>query len=124
MKHLNGMIFHTRDNSVDANSEDADNFPMHATIKRIVLDVLKPHNPSVLDVAQALGNLDGVLGVNLSLYEVDQDTENVKITIEGDYIEYPTVEKVLNEFGAVVHSIDEVVAGRKLVAEVETLQDR
>ncbi|MHC1593020.1 MAG: DUF211 domain-containing protein [Methermicoccaceae archaeon] len=118
------MIFYEQDKSVDTNSKDADSFPVHATIKRIVLDVLKPHSPSILDVARALGNLDGVLGVNLSLYEVDQDTENIKITIEGDYIEYPTVEKILNEFGAVVHSIDEVAAGRKLVEEVETLQDR
>lgn len=95
-----------------------------ATIKRLVLDVLKPHHPNILDLAQALGGLEGVLGVNLSLYEVDQETENVRITIEGDSIDYTAVERTLNELGAVVHSIDEVAAGTKLVEVVETLQDR
>ncbi len=117
------MMFYAHDDPKDADGEGSSSTG-RATIRRIVLDVLKPHTPSVLDVARALGSLGGVLGVNLSLYEVDQETENVKITIEGDSIDYPAVERTLNELGAVVHSIDEVAAGRKLVEEVETLQDR
>ncbi len=93
-------------------------------LRRLVLDVLKPHMPTILDLASALTQVKGVTGVNLSLYEVDQQTETVKATIQGENIDYDGVEKVIREFGGVIHSIDEVVAGKELVKEYETLQER
>lgn len=93
-------------------------------IRRLVLDVLKPHHPSTIELAGKLSVVDGVTGVNIGLYEVDQRTENIKITIEGDNIEYEVVKKEIEKLGAVIHSIDEVAAGSLLVEEVETLQDR
>ncbi len=92
-------------------------------LKRLVLDVLKPHKPSLVDLAQRLSALKGVEGVNCSLDEVDQETETVKVTIEGTSIGYDSVEAVLRELGAVVHSVDEVAAGKRLVEDVRTLQD-
>ncbi|MEE9164596.1 MAG: DUF211 domain-containing protein [Thermoplasmata archaeon] len=92
-------------------------------IKRLVLDVLKPHQPSLIELSRSLATLDGVLGVNCVLDEVDQETESVKITIEGTNIDYPLVEKVIRESGAVVHSVDSVSSGRKIVEEVKTPQD-
>ncbi len=53
-----------------------------------MLDVLKPHEPTNVEVASAIGDLQDVDGVNLSLYEVDQQTENVKITVEGTNVNY------------------------------------
>jgi hypothetical protein len=95
-----------------------------AGIKRLVLDVLKPHYPLTIEYGKALSELESVSGVNLSLYEVDQQTENVKITIEGNDLDYELIKEVIEELGAVIHSIDEIAAGRRLVEEVETLQDR
>ncbi|MEE9593069.1 MAG: DUF211 domain-containing protein [Thermoplasmata archaeon] len=92
-------------------------------IKRLVLDVLKPHQPSVIELSQSLATLDGVVGVNCVLDEVDQETESVKITIEGTNIDYGTVEAVIRGSGAVVHSVDSVSTGRKIVEEVKTPQD-
>ena len=93
-------------------------------IRRLVLDVLKTHVPTILELARTLARLDGIVGVNLSLSEVDQQTEPVKITILGDNIDYVAVESVIQDFGGVVHSIDEVAAGKEIVEEVETLQER
>ena len=93
-------------------------------IKRLVLDVLKPHEPTIIELANDLGDVDNVDGVNLSLYEVDQQTENVKITIEGTDINYNTVTHIIENLGGVVHSVDEIVAGKKIVEEEETLHDR
>jgi hypothetical protein len=90
----------------------------------LILDVLKPHNPSIIDVAERLGTLDGVAGVNISLEEVDAETDSVKITIEGSNISYDKVKTAITECGAVIHSIDGVSAGMKLVDEVNTPQDR
>ncbi len=93
-------------------------------IKRIILDVLKPHKPSIIEVAERLGKLDGISGVNISLEEVDAETDSIKITIEGINIDYDIVKKVISECGAVIHSIDGVSAGMKIIDEVNTPQDR
>jgi len=93
-------------------------------IKRLVLDVLKPHEPTMIEVASAIGDIQDVDGVNMSLYEVDQQTENVKITVEGSDIDYDAVLRTIENLGAVVHSVDEIIAGKKIVEEEETLHDR
>jgi uncharacterized protein len=92
-------------------------------IKRIVLDVLKPHKPSLVDMSLRLSGLKGVDGVNLTLHEVDQETESVKVTIEGTSINYPSVEETLREMGAVIHSVDLVSTGKRLIEDVRTPQD-
>jgi hypothetical protein len=92
-------------------------------VRRIVLDVLKPHKPSLIDMSLRLSGLKGVDGVNLLLHEVDQETESVKVTIEGPAIHYPSVEEALRELGAVIHSIDLVSSGKRLVDDVRTAQD-
>ncbi len=88
------------------------------------MDVLKPHKPSILELADRLGGLDGIFGVNISLEEVDAETDSIKITIEGNNIDYEQVKKEIAECSAVIHSIDSVSAGMKLVDEVNTPQDR
>ena len=84
-------------------------------IKRIVLDVLKPHNPSIVELSRRLASLHGVTGVNCTVDEVDQETESLKITVEGTNVDYEKVEATVRELGGVIHSIDSVSAGRKLV---------
>jgi len=93
-------------------------------IRRLVLDVLKPHNPSVIELSEALSHLEGVEGVNVTTYEIDQQVENVKIVIAGSSIDFESLKKKLEEMGATVHSIDEVVAGKRIVEEVKTPQDK
>ena len=93
-------------------------------IKRLVLDVLKPHHPSVVEVTKRLAVVDGVSGVNCTVYEVDQETESIKITLEGPSINYDQILETIESVGAAVHSVDQVAAGTKLVEEALTPQDR
>jgi hypothetical protein len=67
--------------------------------------------------------MSGILGVNCTIDEVDQDTESLKITIEGNAINYERVEKAIKDCGAVIHSVDSVSTGKKLVECVKTPQD-
>lgn len=90
-------------------------------IRRIVLDVLKPHSPRLTDLALMLTRDEHVSGLNISLKEVDQNTESITITLEGDDLRYDMIKDILEQAGAVIHSIDQVVAGRRFVEEV-TLQ--
>ena len=82
-------------------------------VKKIVLDVLKPHNPSLVELSRRLAALHGVVGVNCTVDEVDQETESIKITIEGTNIDYEKVEATVREMGGVIHSVDSVSAGKK-----------
>ena len=93
-------------------------------IKRLVLDVLKPHNPSVVELSEALSHLEGIEGVNVIIYEIDQQVENVKVIIAGSSIDFESIKKKLEEMGATIHSVDEVAAGKRIVEEVKTPQDR
>ncbi len=92
-------------------------------IKRLVLDVLKPHHPTVVELARRIATTRGISGVTCTLEEVDRETESIKITIEGLSIEMEQIEEVIAECGAVIHSVDSVSAGKKIVEEVETPQD-
>ena len=92
-------------------------------IRRLVLDTLKPHEPSIIILASHLSDLEGVSAVNISIYEIDRKVENAKITIEGERIAYQEALAVIEELGGTVHSIDEVVAGKTIIDDPDTLQD-
>ena len=94
-----------------------------AKLRRIVLDVLKPHSPSLVDMATQLADLEGIDGVDISLVEMDQKVENVKITCEGDSIDFEQVERIVIQNGASIHSLDKVSAGKNLIDEATTQQD-
>jgi len=91
--------------------------------RRLVLDTLKPHEPSIIEWADQLSELSGITAVNISIYEMDRKVENAKITIEGEDISYSIVEEIINEMGGAIHSIDEVVAGKEIIDDAATLQD-
>ena len=88
-----------------------------------MLDVLKPHEPSIVELSRRLAALHGVTGVNCTIDEVDQETESLKITIEGTSVDFEKVEATVRASGAVIHSVDSVSAGRKLVEPLKTPQD-
>ncbi len=92
-------------------------------LRRVVLDTLKPHEPSIIEMASELSELEGITAVNISIYEIDRKVENAKITIEGEDISYHHVMEVIEEMGGVIHSVDEVVAGKKIIDDADTLQD-
>lgn len=94
-----------------------------ANLRRVVLDVLKPHLPNVIELSSQLADLAGVDGVDISLIEMDQKVENVKITCEGDSIDYEKVEQIIKESGGSIHSLDKVSVGTSLIEEAITHQD-
>lgn len=96
---------------------------MEAKIRRIVLDVLKPHDPSIIEVSQRLASLPGVDGVNINIYEVDRKVENAKITVMGSDLDWQLIEQAITDAGGAIHSIDEAVAGKVLIENVPTLQE-
>lgn len=94
-----------------------------APIGRLVLDVLKPYDPSTIAFAQLIAETDSVAAVNATLIELDKEVQNLKLTIEGDALEYDNVEAVIEDAGGTIHSVDQVVCGDRLVEDAPTPQD-
>jgi hypothetical protein len=85
-----------------------------ATIKRVVLDVLKPHQPIITELASRIVSCNGANRVNVSLAEIDQNTESIKVIVEGSDINLETIKSCIEEMGATIHSVDEVEVARKI----------
>ncbi len=76
-------------------------------LKRLVLDILKPHHPSVLDFGRLLAE-QGESQVRLAVLEMDDKTETLQVIVEGPDIDFDRLQAAITEFGASLHSIDEV----------------
>jgi len=92
-------------------------------LRRLVLDVLKPHNPTLPEFATKLSSMPGVDGVNVTLIEIDKDTETIKVTVDGR-LDYGNIRSAIEEWGGVVHSVDEVMAGVMVVGEALPVERR
>ena len=77
-------------------------------VKRIVLDVLKPHQPNSLEFTSAIAEQSPGASVKLTVIEVDEQTETVIIIIEGQDLRYNEITEAISNMGGTVHSIDEV----------------
>jgi len=84
-------------------------------IKRLVLDVLKPHQPSVIEYADKITELEGIEGLTLNVMEIDDKTQTVEIAMEGDDLPFEDIKRVIGELGGAIHSIDQVSAGSRIV---------
>jgi len=94
-----------------------------SSIRRLVIDLLKPNEIENVTFARTIADLDGVEGANVSLLESDKDVQNLKITIEGENIDSGVVTTAIEDLGGTVHSVDEVVCGDRMVEESSTHQD-
>jgi hypothetical protein len=77
-------------------------------VKRIVLDVLKPHRPNALEFAQAIAEVGSDYRVRLSVLEIDEKTETLEIEVEGLAIDFDAIQSAISSLGGSLHSIDEV----------------
>ena len=79
-----------------------------SNLKKLVLDVLKPHQPNALEFATRIAQLGANYRVNLTVTEMDEKTETTVVVIEGDELDYDAIHDAVREMGGSVHSIDEV----------------
>jgi len=89
----------------------------------LVLDVLKPHEPSIIKLSSILSDIEGIDGVDITVYEIDKKVENVKITMQGKNIPFDKVRLIIDDNGGSIHSIDKVSSGNKIIEEAQTHQD-
>lgn len=85
-------------------------------IRQLLLDVDKAvARPSLLEIAAAIDGCRGVEAVNITVGEIDIETVGMNVTIEGDNMDYDEIMKAIEATGAVVHSIDQITVGDRII---------
>ena len=77
-------------------------------VKKVVLDVLKPHQPNALEFSRAIADVGDDYHVCLTVVEMDEKTETLQLEIEGDSVDMDAIESAISSLGASLHSIDQV----------------
>jgi hypothetical protein len=77
-------------------------------VKKVVLDVLKPHQPNALEFSRAIAIVGDDYRVCLTVVEMDEKTETLQLEIEGDSVDMDAIESAISSMGASLHSIDQV----------------
>jgi len=96
------------------------------SLLRLVLDILKPYDPELHLVCNALIEQcvdSNIKGVNITVSAMDRLTQGVKIVIEGESLDYDEINEVLISMNCIVHSLDQCVAGERIVEEIDTPLD-
>ena len=78
------------------------------TVKRIMLDVLKPHQPNALEFSQAIARVGRDYRVTLTVLEMDEETQTLQLEVEGSEIDFDAIEAAIASMGGSLHSIDQV----------------
>jgi hypothetical protein len=85
-------------------------------IRRIVLDVDKARTrPTIPEMAEAIENVAGVQALNITVTEIDIETVGMDVTVEGEGIDHAALVSAIEATGAVVHSIDQLATGGRLI---------
>lgn len=77
-------------------------------LKRIVLDVLKPHEPGALEFTAAIAAVGAGYHVHLTVCEVDENTQTVRVVIEAAALDFEGIAAVIRKMAGSLHSVDEV----------------
>ena len=86
------------------------------SVKKIVLDVLKPHQPNALEFSRSIAETGAGYRVRLTVIEVDENTETLRIEVEGVAIDFDAIQSAIETMGGSLHSIDEV----EVLSEADT----
>lgn len=78
-------------------------------VKKVVLDILKPHQPNALEFSKAITAIGADYWVRVTVIEVDEQTESLRLEVRGSAIDFEAIREMTTEQGGSVHSIDQVV---------------
>jgi len=86
-------------------------------LRRVVIDVLKPHDPPLLAFSERVASTDSVDAVTTTLIELDTEVQNVRITVTGEPLDYDAVQATIDRLGGSVHSVDQASYGDTVVED-------
>ncbi|MFH1520593.1 MAG: DUF211 domain-containing protein [Candidatus Micrarchaeota archaeon] len=87
-----------------------------AGIRRLILDVVIPSTMPSTELAVKLAKLSGVEGVDIITQEVEHRVDKIKVTIDGDDINFDSVKNLLDKLGASLQGVDRITCGKRPVS--------
>lgn len=85
-------------------------------VRRLRLDVdWAAEGPRIDAVGEAIAGVDGVEALLITVTEVDMETIGSDVVIEGTGLDPGALVAAIEAAGAVVHSVDELAAGERLL---------
>jgi len=89
-------------------------------IRRLLFDVDKAlARPSLLEIAEAIDGCHGVTAFNIAVGDVDAETMDMNVTVEGDGLDYDQIVKAIEHTGAVVHGLEQIAVGTHIIEPVK-----
>ncbi|MGY0154615.1 DUF211 domain-containing protein [Edwardsiella tarda] len=85
-------------------------------IRRLTFDVDKAiSQPTIIEIAQAIHGCSGVSAFNITVSDIDIETVGMDVTIVGEYLDHDQLVEAMENTGAAVHSVDQIVCGSEIV---------
>ncbi|WP_370559120.1 DUF211 domain-containing protein [Edwardsiella tarda] len=85
-------------------------------IRRLTFDVDKAiSQPTIIEIAQAIHACCGVSAFNITVSDIDIETVGMDVTIVGEYLDHDQLVEAMENTGAAVHSVDQIVCGSEIV---------
>lgn len=75
-------------------------------VKKVVLDILKPHQPNALEFSRTIAEAGVDYRVRLTVVEMDENTESVQVEVLGNSIDFEAVQSAITSMGGSLHSVD------------------
>ncbi|WP_272945189.1 DUF211 domain-containing protein [Nocardia nova] len=89
-------------------------------MRRITMDVDKAvQRPDLVELAEAIDTVPGVRAFNITVGNIDIETVGMDITVEGEFLDVTAIVAAIENAGAAMHSIDEIVVGDHIVDLVQ-----
>lgn len=89
-------------------------------IVKIVLDVMSPAQQSIVDLVEVLSANANVTKVDITLSELEKNVEDFKVSMEGNGLNFEKIQESINEFGAVIRNVDNVISAKELISKQDT----
>jgi hypothetical protein len=85
-------------------------------IRRLLFDVDKAlARPSILEIATAVDACSGVEAFHISVEDVDTETMDLNVSVEGENLNHAEIVAAIEKTGAVVHGLEQISAGIRTI---------
>ena len=81
---------------------------------------MSPAQQSIVDLVEVLSANDNVSRVDITLSELEKNVEDFKVTMDGNGLDFERIRETINEFGAVIRNVDNVISADEFGSKQDT----
>ncbi len=81
---------------------------------------MSPAQQSIVDLVEVLSANENVTKVDITLSELEKNVEDFKVSMEGNGLYFEKIRETINDFGAVIRNVDNVISAKELISNQDT----